>query len=528
MLVYIGAGFVLGFGTFLMIFLWRPSVFRKNPGLSPATAPAVSEELAAAVINLHPDILFLLDEKGVVLECRGPALLDLGRDPESFVGKSLSQTLPPELAAEVTEKIRELRVPSERIVLERTWPASDAHRVLEIRLTRMHDKRFLAMVRNVNSLGKLGDEQFRRNKFESVALVAGGLAHDLNNSLAVIQGFLSVARVQLSQPERALASLDKASAATARAGKLTGRLGALARDREVVRSAVSVRELAEEAASLVLIGTPCQLILEAGSGPWVVEADTVQLSQVFHNLVFNAVQAMPGGGTVTLAFLRRPGDTIAISIIDEGPGIPVGVQPKIFDPYFSLRPDGTGLGLSVAREVVLAHGGTIEVESREGQGTTVTVTLSAARPAGEALTNPGLGASLKGNRVLIMEDEGGLRDLMVEVSLSLDLETTPCCNGREAVDAFDLALAEGRPFSLIISDLLIPGDMGGREMISQLRTRPAPFRALAVTGFSTDRFVEDFRHQGFDVIVGKPFTVDELKTRIVELMRSPWKTTSTV
>ena len=125
-----------------------------------------------------------------------------------------------------------------------------------------------------------------------------------------------------------------------------------------------------------------------------------------------------------------------------------------------------------------------------------------------------------------MEDEGDLRDLMTQVLTSLGMEARSCRNGREALVAFDAATAEGRPFSLVVSDLLVPGDMGGREMIAHLRSRPGAFRALAVTGFSTERSTEDFQNQGFDVIVGKPFTVDELKTRIVELMKSPWKTAS--
>jgi CheY-like chemotaxis protein/anti-sigma regulatory factor (Ser/Thr protein kinase) len=286
--------------------------------------------------------------------------------------------------------------------------------------------------------------------------------------------------------------------------------------------------LAEEAALFALVGSSCLLSLEAGSGPWIVEANPQQLSQVFRNLVLNAVQAMPQGGTVTLAFRRQPGDRIAISVVDEGPGIATGVQPRIFEPYFSTRPQGTGLGLSVAREVIQRHGGTIEFESREGQGCCFTVFLPGARKASDVAEPPTQGPVLQGHRVLVMEDEADLRDLMVEVSVSLGMEATACRNGREAVTVFDTFRAEGRPFSLVVSDLLVPGDMGGREMIAQLRSRSGEFRALAVTGFSTHRFVEDFQHQGFDVIVGKPFTVDEFKTRIVELMKDPWKNVSNI
>jgi len=247
---------------------------------------------------------------------------------------------------------------------------------------------------------------------------------------------------------------------------------------------------------------------------------------VFNNLVLNAVQAMPRGGTVTLVFQRTAEGRISISVVDEGPGIPDENLSRIFDPYFTTKPKGSGLGLSVVHAVVERHGGSLAVDSRLGRGTVFTVTLDAAEgtPTPDAVSPQVLDQPFRGQRVLLMEDEGDLRDLMVQVTTSLGLLPTACRNGTEAVAAFDTAAASDSPFSLVVSDLLVPGDMGGREMISVLRTRPGAFRALAVTGFSTERSSEDFQNQGFDVIVGKPFTVDELKTRIVELMKSPWKT----
>jgi CheY-like chemotaxis protein/anti-sigma regulatory factor (Ser/Thr protein kinase) len=250
------------------------------------------------------------------------------------------------------------------------------------------------------------------------------------------------------------------------------------------------------------------------------------LSQVFHNLVLNAVQAMPRGGTVTLVFRRSSPNRISIAVVDEGTGIPAEDIPRIFDPYFTTKPKGTGLGLSVVHAVVDRHGGTLDIDSRLGRGTVFTVHLTAAPGLPESVTDesdPSL-PSLHGQRVLLMEDESDLRELMVQVLASLGLEPYACRNGRDALVAFDAAQAVGRPFSLVVSDLLVPGDMGGREMISLLRSRAGQSRALAVTGFSTERSAEDFHNQGFDVIVGKPFTVNELKTRVVELMKSPWKT----
>ncbi len=252
-----------------------------------------------------------------------------------------------------------------------------------------------------------------------------------------------------------------------------------------------------------------------------------QLSQVFHNLVLNAVQAMPRGGTVTLAFLRQNGDRISVSVIDERAGIPEAFVPRVFDPYFSTKPQVTGLGLSVAHEILLRLGGSIKIESQEGQGTTVTVLLPAVQgsSATPVESRAAVGPVLDGHRVLIMEDDGDLRDLLVEVTCSLGMDATACRNGREALPRLTRPNRRVFPFRWWFR-ICCPGDMGGREMISQMRSRARTFRALAVTGFSTDRFVEDFHQQGFDVIIGKPFAVEEIKHRIVELMKSPWKTAS--
>lgn len=487
-----------------------------------------SEARSRAVVEALPDLLFVLDQDGVVLECKAPAASDLYQNPERFVGRPLEESFPAALTAEILDRLRGLVQSDGVAVLETGLELRGRMRYFEARIVRMGDGLFLAIVRDVTSLRSAWKDDLHRNKLESLGVLAGGLAHDFNNSLAVIQGFVSLARVQLTNPEKALASLDKAVQATRRAAGLTSQLRVLAHGGEVHRTLLSVRDLAEEAASFALVGSPCLLAVEASGGPWTVEADPDQLSQVFHNLVLNAVQAMPRGGTVTLVFQRTDEDQIAVSVCDEGPGIPEEILSKIFDPYFTTKPKGTGLGLSVVHAVIERHGGVLTVDSRTGQGAVFTVALAAATgdPASEADSQPVADSSLRGKRVLVMEDEGDLRELMVQVSCSLGLDPVACRNGREAVTAFDVAATEGRPFVLVVSDILVPGEMGGREMIQVLRSRPGSFKALAVTGFSTERSTEDFHNQGFDVIVGKPFTVDELKTRIVELMKSPWKTAS--
>ncbi len=488
---------------------------------------SVKTKLAQAVLEAHPDILVLSDRTGRIADCFGPTQTDFDKAAEWFVGRQLADLLHADAVPELLEKAMALENPRDSFLLEEVVSVRNQNRTFEARVSLANGELFLVVLRDANTFGRSSHRDFQRNKFESLAALAGSLAHDLNNTLTIIQGFVSLIRLQLAKPERVVVSLDKASAAAKRAAGLTGQLQALARGGRAKQLMVGLRALAAEAASLALVGSPCPLAIEAGDGTWTVKGDPERLSLVFHNLVLNAVQAMPHGGTVTLVF-RRQSPMLAVSVVDEGLGIPTELQQKIFEPYFSTRSQATGLGLSVAREVVQEHGGVLEVESRAGEGSVFTVFLPAVDAFPDAISpiDTGKEGLLQGHRVLVMEDEGDLREFMVEVSASLGLEASAYGNGRDAVAAFDAALAENRPFSLVVSDLLVPGDMGGREMIAQLRTRDAAFRALAVTGFSTNRVEEDFHQQGFDVIVGKPFTVDVLKSCIVELMKSPWKTAS--
>jgi len=486
-----------------------------------------SEDWGRAVVEALPDLVVVFGDDGKILEVHSPKENPSYLQPGLLVeGRNFHDLLPQAFPPGLLDQIRSQTDHGEVAVFEQTLTVGSRPVAVEVRVVKMADRRILAIVRDVTDSRRAREDELKRNKLESLGVLAGGLAHDFNNSLAVIQGFVSLTRVQLTDPPRALASLDKAVAATRRAAGLTSQLRVLAHGSEVRRKRFSVLDLAREAASFALVGSSCLLEVEASEGPWTVEADPDQLSQVFHNLVLNAIQAMRSGGKITLVF-RKSDEKISVAVVDEGSGIPSEDLPRIFDPYFTTKPKGMGLGLSVVHAVVERHGGTVEVESRVGRGTVFTVRLRASESRPEVETAdlsplPGPG----GQRVLLMEDEDDLRDLMLQVTASMGLDPVACRNGREAIEAFDAATAEGRPFSLVVSDLLVPGDMGGREMISVLRSRPGLLKALAVTGFSTERSTEDFHNQGFDVIVGKPFTIDEIKTRIVELMKSPWKTAS--
>ena len=482
-----------------------------------------SEEWGKALSEALPDLLFILDESGLILECRPPMPNLRYQGSEGFVGKRLPEILEGEFLTTAVENIGTLKETGNAVLLETELIIGGHPRNYESRIVRLSDGRLLAIVRDVTASRKEWNDDLRRNKLESLELLAGGLAHDFNNILAVIQGFVSLAKGQLATPAIALASLEKSLAATRRAAGLTAQLRVLAHGTEVPRKLLSLLKLAEEAATFALAGSPCRLVIKADAGPWNVEGDPDQLSQTIHNLALNAVQAMPNGGDLTLTFQRQDPDWIALSVTDQGTGIPAAELGKVFDPYFTTKTKGSGIGLSVVHAVVQRHGGWVEVSSVVDQGTTFTVKLKASHgllETGSEETPPTL-SDFHGQRAMVMEDEIDLRALVVTVLSSLGFETVACENGIQGVEAFDEALAQGRPFLLVISDLLIPGGMGGQTMIGILRSRLVDFKALAITGFSVDTADDVKEFAGFDSALGKPFTIEEMRAQIQALLKVP-------
>jgi CheY-like chemotaxis protein/anti-sigma regulatory factor (Ser/Thr protein kinase) len=273
-----------------------------------------------------------------------------------------------------------------------------------------------------------------------------------------------------------------------------------------------------------------------------VEIDQVQINQVLYNIIENAKQAMPQGGVIRIeaencspADLREvTGQQVAgtgyvlIRVIDRGVGIPVGNIQKIFDPYFSTKglgsEKGTGLGLTIAHAVIRKHGGWIEVESQPDRGTCMSIYLptceSAVAGAHADTREDALHPLHPTRRVLFMDDEKMLRDLAEQMLAALGYEAALAHDGQAAVSLYTRAMAEGRPFSLVILDLTVPGGMGGKEVLKQLRKIDPTVRAIVSSGYAADPVMASYRDAGFISILPKPYKIDNLKM-VLESVLSP-------
>jgi PAS domain S-box-containing protein len=408
---------------------------------------------------------------------------------------------------------------------------SDRMRLVEGRLAPVADytsKRVGAVfvMRDVTDRQRMEERLQNAAKMESVGILAGGIAHDFNNILTAILSNLTLLQLDLAGTSDEALLLEDAVVATKRAGELTLQLLTFAKGGDPVRTAVHLDEVIREAATFAHRGTGVKSEFDLPGDLRAADADKAQISQVIQNLVINAAQAMPDGGTLRIAASNeriaagaRPplaeGDYIRITLADTGKGIPPEHVGKIFDPYFTTKLQGHGLGLATVFSIVRRHQGHIEVSSEVGRGTVFTFWLPAA-PVSQPAPSRSAPASdiLRGKRVLFMDDEVPIVKMAEKLMRRLGLEFESAADGREAVDRFRAAKESGKPFDLVIMDLTIPGGMGGKEAISLLREIDPGVRAIVSSGYSSDLAMADFRKHGFRGMVAKPYDIAELSSVI--------------
>jgi PAS domain S-box-containing protein len=336
--------------------------------------------------------------------------------------------------------------------------------------------------RDVTGEKRVEAELARASKLESLGVLAGGIAHDFNNVLTAIMANLSIAERRLAPGDAARERIATAGRAAERARDLTNQLLTFARGGAPVKASTSIDQIIRDSVSFALQGARSRAEVDLPRDLWAVDADAGQIGQVLHNLVLNADQAMPRGGivrvdaaNVTIAagtsLPLAPGDYVRIRVRDQGVGIPAEHISRIFDPFFTTRPQGTGLGLATSYSIVHRHGGHVAVRSEEGKGATFCIWLPRAWAEPEIGKEEEPVASATGSRVLVMDDDVGIRDLAGDCLRELGYEPSFALDGREAVERYEAAVAEGRPYDAVILDLTVPGGMGGREAMAVLRER---------------------------------------------------------
>ncbi|HVT73535.1 MAG TPA: ATP-binding protein [Lacunisphaera sp.] len=378
---------------------------------------------------------------------------------------------------------------------------------------------------------KLQAELERSSRLESLGVLAGGIAHDFNNLLTAILGNLGLASMDPRVMAAAGDCLGEAERAARRARDVTQQLLTFAKGGDPIRAAVLLPDVITEAANFARHGSNVRLEFNFPPALPPGDVDASQISRVVHNLVINAVQAMPGGGLVKIGLQAvdlkdgqvdqlAAGRYLELVVSDTGAGIAPEILPRIFDPYFSTKSKNHGLGLATVRSIVKKHKGHVEVESRLGQGTTFRLWLPAAQSVGTAAAGPEAPASNGPARVLVMDDEEVIRRVAGRMLSLAGHEAAFAVDGADALRVYNEAARVGRPFDLVIFDLTVPGGMGGREALETLLQAHPQARAVASSGYSNDPVMANPRAFGFRTQLGKPYEFDDLVRAVDEARRN--------
>jgi nitrogen-specific signal transduction histidine kinase/CheY-like chemotaxis protein len=401
----------------------------------------------------------------------------------------------------------------ERLVFESVAPLFDEAHV------------FHGVILTIRDVTDVVDEIRVPHTMESFKTLAGGMANDFNNLLTVITNSLFMARLDLEATGEKYQLLLNAEKAAVQANVLTNQLLSLAGGGRPVLTEVDIRKIITDAAGFAVTDAAIEYHIRCDADLALVSADRGMIDQAFGHVLKNAVQALPDGGEITVSArnitvdssMPLPlvdGEYVCVSIWDSGKGIPHENRARVFDPFFTTRSDGHGLGLSLAYAAVRQHGGHITVDS-DTNGTTVSIYLP-------RLNRPGAEKPKKGSgkgRVLFMDDEDLVRRSAQRILEYLGFDVYVVNNGDDAVDAYRKSLDAQQPFDIALLDLIVDNGRGGKDVVDEILALDRDACVVISTGYVSDPVVSEFRKHGFKGAITKPYDIAEMNAMLSQLSR---------
>jgi signal transduction histidine kinase/ActR/RegA family two-component response regulator len=396
----------------------------------------------------------------------------------------------------------------------------------------MSQDRYVVMIEDISMRRRLEEEVFRTQKLDSVGLLAGGIAHDFNNILTGIVGNISLVRLEAGLDTRAHSMLESAESACGRARDLTQQLLTFSRGGDPVKADASLPDVLRQAADFVMAGSNVSCTYRFAASGLAVAIDRGQISQVVQNLVLNALQAMPDGGSLEIGADRvdlsegsvlplRAGTWVRFWVRDHGDGIDAKHLGKIFDPYFTTKKTGVGLGLPVAFSIVRKHGGSITVDSAVGRGSDFTVYLPTSPEPAVSDVDKVPSGIISRRRVLLMDDDSMVREVIGRMLVSLGYEASSVPDGREAVRLFKHHMQQGVPFDVVLMDLTVPGGMGGKAAMKEILALDPSARSIVMSGYCMDSVMANHHAHGFLGVLQKPVRMSDLQSALERVLALP-------
>ncbi len=494
-------------------------------------------DLLARVMEISPAGVLVVDRQGLILcandrareimgELRGdggPRAMEMVKRVSGELEKLFQQVMKTKAAICKDEQALENNGDGRRVYLSVSGaPVFNLEGEIEQVVLTLED---------ITIAKKMSEEIIKADRLETLELLAGGIAHDFKNYMAVIMGHISLLKVK-SQNHDIKEHLDRTEKVALRAKELTRKLLAFAKGGEPARKIIYLQDLLQETADFALSGSSvvCQTQIEENL--WPVEADEAQIGQVINNLLINAVQSMPEGGKVELRARNihvdpeggpeqwhlPPGDYVEFTITDEGEGIPPELLSKIYDPFFSTKPQGSGLGLATAKTIVHNHGGFIRVESQRGVGTTFAVYLPASNKLCLNYQEENEELYFGQGRVLVMDDEESVLQVCGDMLKHLGKQAVFAYNGIEAVEIYKREMEAGNPFDVVVMDLTVPGGVGGKEAVKLLRSLDPGVKVIVSSGYSEASIITEYQKYGFAGYINKPYRIKELSSALRKVM----------
>ncbi len=379
------------------------------------------------------------------------------------------------------------------------------------------------IIRDISSEKALEKEILKAQKLESIGLLAGGIAHDFNNIMAAVLGNISLAKLYTQNNKRVTEKLEKAEKASLRASDLTRQLLTFSKGGQPVRKKKNIQKIIRESASFAATGSTVKVIYNLLENLHPVEIDESQIGQALNNIVINAIHSMARNGRIDISainVLLEQGNTldlpggqyVKISIKDYGVGISAEVADRIFDPYFTTKPKGSGLGLATVYSILRNHDGKVTVDSIVGSGTIFSLYLPAIHSSVAYEKSNSVNSTLPigQGRILIMDDDEAVLEVVKEILEQKGYSTFTAIDGKQAISMYEEAFVSGEKYDLLILDITVPGGMGGADALRKIHEVDPHAIAVVASGYANNTVMANFLDFGFVDSIAKPFTADAL------------------
>ena len=384
---------------------------------------------------------------------------------------------------------------------------------------------YIKVAEDVSLKKKTDLELTKMERLRSIGTLAGGIAHDFNNILSGIYGYVSLALVKMDKNHPSYHYLAETEKSINRVTQLTRQLLTFSKGGSPIKKDVNLRKVIEETVIFDLSGSNVKPVFNFAENIMYANVDKSQIHQVFSNLTINANQASPNGGHLYISVANcfvgdgeildlKSGEYLKITVQDEGIGIPQKNIDKIFDPYFTTKATGSGLGLATTYSIIKKHKGHLEIESKLGKGTKFTIYLPASKNEvikKEQKSEIIISKKHHSAKILIMDDEEAIRKMSSQMIKVLGYEADSASDGKQAIMKYEDALKQNKPFDIILMDLTIPGGMGGKEAVKKILEINKKAKVIVSSGYASGPVMSDYKAIGFIDMIAKPYTIANLK-----------------